>query len=55
MTKSLMQALVLSKLDYCNSLFMGTSEYNLDKLQRIQKYDNQTSSGPTLAQNPREN
>ena len=53
MTKSLMQALVLSKLDYCNSLFKGTSEYNLDKLQRIQnmacwvinnlkKYDNIT-------------
>ena len=36
MTKSLMQALVLSKLDYGNSLFIGTSEYNLDKLQRIQ-------------------
>ena len=59
-TKSLMLALVLSKLDYCNSLFIGTSEYNLDKLQRIQniscwvinnlkKYDNsQASSGPTL-------
>ena len=36
MTKILMQALVLSKLDYCNSLLIGTSEYNLDKLQRIQ-------------------
>ena len=35
-TKMLMQALVLSKLDYCNSLLIGTSEYNLDKLQRIQ-------------------
>ena len=31
-----MQALVLSKLDYCNSLLKGTSEYNLNKLQRIQ-------------------
>ena len=36
MTKTLMQALVLSELDYCNSLLVGTSEYNLDKLQRIQ-------------------
>ena len=35
-TKILMQALVLSKLDYCNSLLIGTSEYNLHKLQRIQ-------------------
>ena len=36
MTKTLMQALVLIKLDYCNCLLIGTSEYNLDKLQRIQ-------------------
>ena len=35
-TKILMQALVLSKLDYCNSLLIGTSKYNLNKLQRIQ-------------------
>ena len=35
-TKILMQALVLSKLDYCNSLLIGTSKYNLMKLQRIQ-------------------
>ena len=34
-TKIFMQALVLSKLDYCNSLLIGTSKYNLDKLQRI--------------------
>ena len=34
--KILMQALALSKLDYCNSLLIGTSEYNIDKLQRIQ-------------------
>ena len=36
MTKTLMQALVLSKLDYCNSLLIGTRKYNLDKLQSIQ-------------------
>ena len=36
MTKILMWALVLSKLDYCNSLLIGASEYNLNKLQRIQ-------------------
>ena len=35
-TKIMMQALVLSKLDYCNSLFIGTTHYNLDKLQKIQ-------------------
>ena len=54
MTKTLIQALFLSKLDYCNSLLIGTSEYNLEKLQRIQnmscqvinnlkKYDNITN------------
>ena len=32
----LVQALVTSKLDYCNSLMLGTAEYNLAKLQRIQ-------------------
>ena len=31
-----MQTLVLSKLDYCNSLLIGVNEYNLNKLQRIQ-------------------
>ena len=35
-TKILMQTLVLSKLDYCNSLFIGVNEYNLNKLQKIQ-------------------
>ena len=35
-TKIMMQALVLSKLDYCNSLLMGITDYNLDKLQKIQ-------------------
>ena len=30
------QALVLSRTDYCNSLLMGSAEYQIDKLQRIQ-------------------
>ena len=32
-TKILVQALIISKLDYCNSLFLGIPQYNLDKLQ----------------------
>ena len=36
MTKMLMQALVLSKVDYCNSLLLGSSQYNIRKLQRLQ-------------------
>ena len=35
-TRILVQALVTSKLDYCNSLMLGSTEYNLAKLQRIQ-------------------
>ena len=35
-TKVLVQALILSKLDYCNSLLFGTLKYNIAKLQRIQ-------------------
>ena len=35
-TKIIVQALVLSKLDYCNSLLLGSSEYQMDKLQCIQ-------------------
>ena len=31
-----MSSLVLSKLDYCNSLFYGTSKKILQKLQRVQ-------------------
>ena len=63
-TKILMQTLVLSKLDYCNSLLIGVNEYNLDKLQRIQNMAcrvinnlkiplqyNQSSSRPALAEN----
>ena len=35
-TKTLVQSLVLSKLDYCNSILLGTPKYNLDKLQCLQ-------------------
>ena len=35
-TKIIVQALVLSKMDYCNSLLLGSPEYQIDKLQRIQ-------------------
>ena len=34
--KIVIQVLVLSKLDYCNSLLAGTTGYQLDKLQCIQ-------------------
>ena len=34
--KILVQTLVLSWVDYCNSLLLGMSQYNLKKLQRIQ-------------------
>ena len=32
-----MQALVISRLDYCNLLLMGSTKYQLDKLQRVLK------------------
>ena len=35
-TKTLVQALVLSKIDYGNSLLLGTAKFNLQKLQRLQ-------------------
>ena len=34
--KIFVQALIMSKLDYCNLLFVGSTEYQLDKPQRIQ-------------------
>ena len=34
--KIIIQALVLSKLDYCNSLLDGSAKYQLEKLQRVQ-------------------
>ena len=35
-TKTLVQALVLSHLDYCNSMLLGIPNYNILKLQHIQ-------------------
>ena len=37
--QAVVQALVLSKIDYCNSLLMGLAEYQIDKMQRIQNMD----------------
>ena len=34
--KTVVQALILSKLDYCNSLLAGTPEYHLSWLQHVQ-------------------
>ena len=36
--KTLIQALVMSKLDYCNALLPGSSKFLLTKLQYIQKH-----------------
>ena len=35
-TKILVQALFISKLNYCNSFLLGIPKYNIDKLQRLQ-------------------
>ena len=35
-TKILVQALIISKLDYCNSFLLGIPKYNIDKIQRFQ-------------------
>jgi len=34
--KAVVTALVSSKLDYCNSVLSGTSQFNLNKVQRVQ-------------------
>ena len=34
--KTIMSAFILSRMDYCNSLFVNLSEENLNKLQRFQ-------------------
>ena len=36
MTKILVQSLVLRRIDYCNSLLLGTPKHHLNKLQWIQ-------------------
>jgi len=36
MMKAVATALVSSRLDYCNSVLSGTSQSNLNKLQRVQ-------------------
>ena len=35
-TQTIIQALVMPKLDYCNSLLLGLADYQLNKIQRIQ-------------------
>ena len=35
-TRTVVQALVLSRLDYCNSMLQGSADYQLHKLQKIQ-------------------
>ena len=36
MTKTLEQALILSHLDYCNSMLLGIPNYNIQNIQHIQ-------------------
>ena len=43
-TKIIVQALIMSKLDYCNSLLIGSTKYNLQKFQKIQYIYAATSS-----------
>ena len=35
-SKPIIQAIIQSRLDYCNSLLLGTPKFQLNKLQQIQ-------------------
>ena len=41
-TKIVMQALIISRLDYCNSQYIGSMQKDLQKLQQIQNMASQT-------------
>ena len=60
-SKTIVQALVLSRLDYCNSPLAGSAQYQCDKLQcienmawrvvcRLKKFDHVTNSMESLHQ-----
>jgi len=57
-TKTLVHALIISKLDYCNTLLYGIHDYLLEKLQKVQNAaarlvmgcSNSTPSKPLLQQ-----
>ena len=35
-TRQIVQSLVISRLDFCNALYQGLPQYQLDRLQRVQ-------------------
>ena len=35
-TRQIIQSLVISRLDFCNALYQGLPQYQLDRLQRVQ-------------------
>ena len=43
-TKILVQSLIMSKLDYCNSILAGNTDYNIKKLKTIQNASAELSS-----------
>ena len=47
-TKRLVQALVISRLDYCNVLFFGISDKLLSKLQKVQSQGTQNHLQNTI-------